>query len=188
MTGVPLRIAEPTGRYQRRLRRFTYGSKSECPGYRYGHDGSAVIGEVPGAEHEPVRGDSWPHDDPRWPAACERCGHQFADADEWQRSDDEVFRLPDGTEFAFTGSLGMVAPPGTMVRAAWYDGHAGQPGESWLIALPDGGDWITTQVAKGGGFWTVTGTAPNLTATPSIFHNAPTGWHGWLRDGELVSA
>jgi hypothetical protein len=75
-----------------------------------------------------------------------------------------------------------------MIRAAWYDEYAGQPGESWIIALPDGGEWITTQKAAGGGFWTVTGTPPAITANPSIWHNAPAGWHGWVRDGELVGA
>jgi hypothetical protein len=37
------------------------------------------------------------------------------------------------------------------------------------------------------GLWTRTGEAPNITLTPSIFINKPTGWHGWLREGKLVS-
>ena len=75
-----------------------------------------------------------------------------------------------------------------MIRAAWYDEFAEVPGEAWLIALPDGGEWITTQRATDGGHWVVTGTPPDITASPSIFHNAPTGWHGWVRGGELVPA
>ena len=50
-----------------------------------------------------------------------------------------------------------------------------------LISLPDGGEWITTQKASGGGHWTVTEHPPNITANPSVWHNSPTGWHGWVR-------
>jgi Family of unknown function (DUF6527) len=75
-----------------------------------------------------------------------------------------------------------------MIRATWYDDFTEQPGESWLIALPDGGEWITTQKATDGGYWTVTGTPPGITVNPSIFHNAPTGWHGWIRDGQMDPA
>ena len=75
-----------------------------------------------------------------------------------------------------------------MIRAHWYDEFTEQPGESWLIALPDGGEWITTQKASGGGYWTVTGTPPDITATPSVWHNQPAGWHGWVRGGMLEGA
>lgn len=188
MTGIPLRIAEPTGRYQRSLRRYRsrLSADGACPAGGY-CDASADIGEVNASEAE-AHGDNWPHDDPRWPSACARCGCAFTPDDQWQRNDNQVYRLPDGQEFTFRGSFGRCAPPGAMIRAAWYDDFADQPGESWLISLPDGGEWITTQRASGGGHWTVTGTPPNLTVTPSIWHAAPTGWHGWIRDGHLVPA
>jgi len=188
MTGepVPLRIAEPAGWWRRSLRRFTF--TSQCPGARRGHDACAVLGDIPAGEACRVHGDNWPRDDPRWPAACEGCGYEFTVDDQWQRNDDEIFRLPDGTTFAYVPSLGRAAPAGTMIRAAWYDEHTDQPGESWIIALPDGGQWITTQRGTDGGYWTVTGTAPALTAVPSIFHNAPHGWHGYLTDGYLRQA
>jgi hypothetical protein len=179
------------------LRRFTFSTAEgvpECPGWKYGHDAHAIIGEVPEADREAAHGDNWPHDDPAWPPACERCGYQFAESDRWQRNDNRIVALPDGTEFAMHGSFGLCAPPGAMVRASWYDDFAQkefQPGEleeSWLISLPDGGEWITTQKATDGGHWIVTGTPPVITASPSIFHNAPSGWHGFVRDGELVDA
>jgi hypothetical protein len=151
-----------------------------------GHGATAIIGRIGEDERQEMHGDLWPHDDEHWPQACERCGYAFTEADQWQLNDNPVYRLPDSTEFTFSRSLGMCAAPGTMVRASWYDEYAEVPGESWLIALPDGGDWITTQKATGGGHWTVTGTAPNITATPSVWHNAPNGWHGWIRNGELV--
>src|SRR5580698_5580790 len=187
--GIPLRIAEPTGRHLRTLRRYSAsGSLHDCPTGSY-HNASADIGEIGDGEAAEAAGDNWPHDDARWPKACEHgCGYEFTDGDHWQRNDRRVYRLPDGTEFALWGSFGTVAPPGTMIRATWYDEYAQRPGESWLISLPDGGEWITTQQATGGGYWEVSGTPPAITVSPSIWHNSPTGWHGWIRGGELVDA
>jgi Family of unknown function (DUF6527) len=187
VTGTPLRIAEPTGRYRRSLRRYLYSSEAACGAGGY-CNASADTGIVTELERITVSGDDWPHDDPQWPRACEACGQPFPETACWQRNDNAVYRLPDNTEFVFGRSLGRCAPAGTMIRAAWYDEYAGQPGESWLIALPDGGDWITTQRATGGGYWTVTGTPPDITASPSIWHNAPEGWHGFVRDGFLEGA
>lgn len=181
-----LRIAEFTGRYERVLRRFCWTREGRCESGA-GHDASAVIGQVPAAEAARAHGDNWPHDDPRWPDRCAACGYAFTDGDQWQRNDNRVFAV-DGTEFAFWGSFGRCAPPGAMVRADWYDEFAEVPGESWLIALPDGGEWITTQKASGGGHWDVTGTPPHITVSPSIWHNAPHGWHGFIRDGILADA
>lgn len=188
MNAVTLRVAEPTGMQRRVLRRYTFGTSSPCSGNRYGHNAAAVIGDVTEAEAEPVRGDNWPHDDQRWPQACAACGYEFQPGDQWQRNDDPVYRMPGGQEFGFTRSFGMVAPAGAIARIPWFDEHAAVPGESWIVALPDGGDWITTQRASGGGHWTVTGTVPHITVTPSIWHTSPIGWHGWIRDGVLVDA
>lgn len=140
MAGIPLRIAEPTGRYRRSLRRYrsTFSGDGACPSG--GHcDASALIGEV-GEDEADAHGDNWPHDDLRWPRVCVRCGCAFTPGDQWQ-----------------------------------------------LVILPDDGTWITTQSATGGGYWTVTGTPPAITVTPSIFHNSPHGWHGFITNGELVS-
>lgn len=148
MTGIPLRIAESTGRYARSLRRYHSGDHTACPVTGY-HNASNIIGEA--ADPAESAGDNWPHDDGRWPQTC-ACGYAFTAGDQWQRKDSEIYRLPDGAEFAFSRSLG------------------------------------TTQAATGGGCWTVTGIPPDITASPSIWHNSPHGWHGWIRNGELVQA
>lgn len=188
VTGIPLRIAEPTGRWQRNLRRYKPGTDgvSNCTAGTY-HNAHVIVGEIPPTEAAGAAGDNWPHDDPRWPKTC-TCGYEFTPEDHWQRSDREVYRLPDGHEFVLSPTFGCEIPPGTMIRAGWYDEYAGRPGESWLVILPDGGQWITTQRATGGGHWTVTGTPPLITASPSIWHNAPGGWHGWVRAGFLENA
>jgi hypothetical protein len=185
--GVPLRVAEVVdGHCQRHLRRYRRGAANDCPSGGY-HNAIVQVGEV--TDRADAVGDNWPHDDPRWPKAC-GCGYQFTDDDHWSRNDCRIVRLPDGTEITWWGSFGSVAPPGTMIRASWYDEFSQHPDgvESWLISLPDGGEWITSQRATGGGYWTVTGTVPLITASPSVWHNSPKGWHGWVRNGELVDA
>jgi Family of unknown function (DUF6527) len=191
--GIPLRIAEPTGRYRRSLRRFTFPADhfpgANCPARRWGHDASVFIGEV-GEEEADVHGDNWPHNDPRWPESCDMCGQSFPAEGQWQRNDCLIYRLPDGTEFITWGSPKDI-PAGTMIRVPWFDGlgrqvfQLGEMTDPWQVWLPDGGTWITTQAATGGGYWTVTGTPPLITVSPSIFHNQPTGWHGFIRNGQL---
>lgn len=180
--GVPLVIAEPSGRYRRDLRRFRHGPWCDGGGYC---DATVTIDIIGQAEAERLHGDNWPHEDARWPKTCARCGYEFAADDEWQRNDNLIYRLPDGTEFVTWGSRGE-APPGTMIRVPWADDHFGA--ESWLVILPDGGQWITTQAATGGGKWTVTGTPPQITVSPSIWHNRPHGWHGFIRSGVMSPA
>lgn len=197
--GIPLVIAEPTGLYRRDLRRFTWGRSDGrlCPGREQeqppwqGHDALVIIDHVTWEESELVHGDNWPHDDERWPKQCSNCGYRFLDDDQWQRNDSRIYRRPDGYEFAHWGSLKEV-PPGTMWRVEWADEHMSnrhpQRVESWCVVLPDGGQWITSQPAAGGDFWTVNGTPPMIDVSPSIWHSQPNGWHGFIRNGELVDA
>lgn len=74
--------------------------------------------------------------------------------------------------------------PGDMWRWPRQD-KDGQ--EAWVIMLPGGRAWWTTYEAADGG-WDVTGEPPAITVTPSIWVNRPEGWHGWIRDGQLVDA
>lgn len=184
---IPLRIAEPTDRAQRYLRRWRSGDLHSCQDGGY-CNANALLSEIPLAERREASADDWPHDDPGWSRTCERCPYEFGEADHWQRHDDRVYQLPDGADVVWWGGSVKDVPPGTMIRATWYDDFAAGCGESWLVVLPDGGTWITTQSATGGGCWTVTGTPPAITVSPSIWHNSPAGWHGWIRDGELVGA
>lgn len=197
--GIPLRVAQLTGQYQRSLRRFTFGSTAPCPRghvgeYNWGHDASVVIEILSEAEQARApHADSWPHNDPRWPIVCSTCGYIFQADDYWQRNDCQILRLPDGFEFINWGSLGQQnVPPGTCWRIPWADEYMSathpQNAESWQVILPDGGSWITSQAATGGGHWTITGTPPMIDVNPSIWHNQPSGWHGFIRNGELVDA
>lgn len=189
-------IVEPAGSFQRELRRFCWSEKGrDCPsehdyvdreGVRHprSHDASIVIdAELPG---EPgSHGDLWPHGDPRWPTVCARCGASFEASDQWQLNEWHLYRNPqDGALFVDHPSR-PGRPVGACIRIPWADQYYGP--DSWKIILPDGGEWITTQEATGGGKWTVTGEIPNITVSPSIWHNAPHGWHGHIQGGQLVS-
>lgn len=58
-------------------------------------------------------------------------------------------------------------------------------GPCWVVRLPGGAAWFHTNMeASGGGYWDVSGEAPNLTVHPSI-NVGPEIWHGWITNGQL---
>ena len=67
--------------------------------------------------------------------------------------------------------------------------------ESWCIVLPNAaGIWHTTEHAslrelphgnQAGPLWTVTGTPPKITVSPSI-DAGQYGWHGFINDGVMT--
>ena len=191
MAGIPLFIAPPAGTCRLALRRFRYGD----PGDGHRHDVTVVVGDdepcTPrtGDGRKPVSEDRIPHDDPRWPEACD-CGELFTAEDQWQVSEREWYE-GGGQRFAW-GIGSWDGPPGAMIRAAWRD-REDRP-EAWVIFLPNGEFWCTNdRASRGAGtelgpYWTVTGTAPDLTVHPSINDTGAKPWHGWIRDGELAPA
>lgn len=57
-----------------------------------------------------------------------------------------------------------------------------------MVTLPNGTDFcVDRRPSSGGSGWTVTGTPPHITVSPSINDapGKPYGYHGWLRDGVL---
>lgn len=77
------------------------------------------------------------------------------------------------------------------VGACWV-----RPDGTHLVKIPADNEGKYTsafcpEIEKGNANgWKVEGVAPNITVSPSIFCNPngnPPGWHGWIRDGELVS-
>jgi hypothetical protein len=77
--------------------------------------------------------------------------------------------------------------PGDMWRDDWPGRKNGEPG--WRIVLPNGTTWNTWQPASDGTRWDVSGEAPALTVSPSIFDHSPgNGWHGFIRNGEFIDA
>lgn len=193
MTGIPLFIAAPTRTCRVALRRFRYGDGDA--GHR--HDMTVIIDEdapigarLPdGTQQAWVTDERVPHDDPRWPAACE-CGGLFRPEDRWQVNEQEWH---EGGGHRFTWGVGSWdGPAGAMIRTPWRD-RENRPA-AWTIFLPNGTTWNTDDRAAREGnqlgpYWEVTGEAPRITVSPSIDDRDPNRpWHGWIRDGRLIPA
>ncbi len=197
---APIRcfMLEETKLVRLMLRRFTFSeatlalSPINCTKADWGHEAWFPFPAADG-EYWPARLDGDvlksyddvgpPHDDPRWPTRCERCGEPIPEKGEWQVFQDRVYRRVD------TGEMLVLrdAPPGAMWDGgdSWH--HAkGPDGISLHVALPpNGGDdyWCVDGPANNGPGWTRTGTVPNITARPSILTKR---YHGYLTDGFLV--
>ena len=178
-----------TDRHRVKLRRWSEGASRPCPARgSWGHEAGAVVGEVRDPGH-PANGDDperFPHDDPRWPSACEHCGAPFEAADAWQVFHEGVYARTDGApgEY-FLRSL----PAGAMYDATWLDHQRGPDGRSLMLMLPDGRLWHVDGPSTNGDGWTRTGDAPRITARPSILTHGADGresYHGWLTDGVLT--
>lgn len=93
-----------------------------------------------------------------------------------------LYRLPDGREVPF-GEL----PIGAMFR---------KPNGSLVICIPQTPDWgsktffcpAEAEDCLAGKGWTVHGEPPNITVSPSIWVQPQSGWHGFIRNGEIVNA
>lgn len=135
--------------YEFSLRRYTYSSVKKCVNSDYGHDASTgclwkgsasdpVLPEAARREGEACRGDSWPHDDQRWPTMC-KCGYVFQADDHWQFVPEQVFRRHDTGEEITLYS----APTGAMWFADWMGQyHAGFDGHTLAVRLPGRHDWM----------------------------------------------
>lgn len=85
-------------------------------------------------------------------------------------------------------SLRLIEPP-DREDVELQPGDCWRDHECWAVVLPNGGIWYSGLPAVSGAYWTTTGEAPNLTVTPSIDDQDPRSpWHGWITNGELVSA
>jgi Family of unknown function (DUF6527) len=74
--------------------------------------------------------------------------------------------------------------PGDMWHVPELDNDLGA---CWIVVLPNMRPWQSNQKLKTG-HWDVTGTAPKLDVHPIIWHHGGQGWHGWIKNGELVTS
>jgi len=183
-------MLEPIGRAKRGLRRFSLRDDAPCSIHGY-HTAVVMIEDGPCTRDDngylPL-GDSWPHDDPRWPTHC-ACGYAFTADDRWQLYVEELYRRADTGEEYTLQLLGNdgAAPAGAMWYAPWFgELWQGPDGKTLMVRLPSGHDWCVDGPSASDGYWTRTGTVPNITAMPSIWDKRPNGYHGWLQDGVLT--
>jgi len=177
-------LLEPTEVAEVSLRRFTYSSSATPCVHEWGHDAKATIGQMPYPFANQLEGehtlDGVDRADPRWPTHCVACQYEFMPADQWQVGKTRMYRHPGTGDLTVLGQ----APVGSMWIASWLKGtsFAKSPDGDVLVVRTPGGDWVVDGPASGGGWWTRTGTPPNITVTPSIICGS---YHGWLRDGQL---
>ena len=210
MKPLPILYFVPGNQRRRWLRR--YVSNSRCPGPKpipgaatsY-HNAEVLIGDFPQVKDadgciapvaETYEGDA------RWPARC-ACGYEFTDADERQVFTRELWVPHDGH-----GDLTTIEemPEGAMWDAWWHHDwpqFCGPDGRSLHVKLPGGHHWCIDSQASNCDqphrphkCWVRTGTPPLLNVTkgaPGESCNAGAGsilvpnWHGFLRNGQLVS-
>ncbi len=176
-------LVTATGLHRRWMRRFKHlgsdGLRCTSPLKMGYHDAQVFLDDIPAAKDRGDKPTTEQLADPRWPFEC-ACGYRFADRDEWQ-----IFTNPlysDGK-----GNLWPIRelPPGAMYAAPWANSRNtnGWKGDAIQVVLPDSREWCITGPSSNGGGWTVTGTMPCITASPSI--HVP-GYHGFLRDGVLT--
>lgn len=186
-------LVEYSGRGRLYRRRFVFSTAAKCPAPLGFHNARLDLGievadpivETDGHKHLAFvhsRGTPDERADGRWPTSCE-CGYVFTEADEWMIGTTSIYRRPETGEEKSLQEFG----PGATWNAFWMGGGFGRPGPDgaiWCVRLPDGVEWCVDGPARDGGYWTREGTAPRLTARPSIL---TPGYHGFLTDGMLAS-
>lgn len=204
--GIKCFLIEPTFETQLYLRRYD-SRKYDCPGKMSYHDAMVPFGicteRLEGNHFEIVNPPALPaHDDPRWPQFCE-CGYVFQEKDAWQLFDTSIYRRTDtGETFPLRD-----APVGAIWDAFWLHDSTlcGADGKALICRLPGNHDWHIDGPCSNCPWqndrdashkcWVRHGEPPNITVDKngdtcpagggSI--QAP-GWHGFLRNGELVNA
>ena len=198
----PLFLVEPNGQQRQYARRYTpFEDDKDCPEHPglCSHSAAVCLGDAPddsnlaGREATEAERTTLP-----FPTVC-ACGYEFGPDDVWQILMHTVYEVREVMPGAAVqvGDLFVSRdlPVGACYHASWMGGGSHQRGPDGLYLVvvcprtPDGegtAEWHVDAEASNGPGWTRTGTVPRVTARPSIFIDAPRGWHGWLRDGVLV--
>lgn len=192
---------EPTDRERLYLRR--YQGNLLCPVNGY-HNAMVDVGE--GREVADANGD-WVSEkklegffgDPRWPTHC-ACGYAFSENDTRQLFSSHIYRRTDtGEEMTLRD-----APEGAMWDATWFHDvpfWCGEDGRAIICRVPKKHDWHIdgpcsncTRPNEPHKCWVRHGEPPNLTVDKNGNTCSAGGgsiltadWHGFLRNGELVT-
>lgn len=129
---TPVFWTEPTGKQRLWLRRYVRHNHATWTCADGWHQAMTLLED---REDEAVpSGDSWPHDDPRWPPDCDKgCGYAFTDDDRWQLFTARIYRRPDtGEEWPLRD-----LPPGAMYDADWMPWRKGPDGLNLVVILPN---------------------------------------------------
>ncbi len=180
---TPCFLVTDTGLRRRWLRRYKVsaadGLRCTAPlGMGY-HDAMVLLDEIPADQDHGRTPSSDQLADQRWPVEC-MCGYRFAEDDARQIFTNPLYSDGKGNSWPI-----RELPPGAMYVTPWANARNvnGWTGDAIQVVLPDGREWCITGPSSNGGGWTVTGTMPAITASPSIL--VP-GYHGFLQNGVLT--
>lgn len=192
-------MVEPTGEMQRHLRRFVYSAPEDK------HYHSALAPDGVARRKSPYTGitrAATAHERKRkgWPKKCE-CGYRFKSGDQWQIFFERIYVRADTGEKL----IWKEAPAGAILEATRYHKYpewCGPDGRALLCKLPNGHDWhidgrannCTMKEDDVHKCWVRHGEPPNLTVDKNG-HTCQAGagsiqsgnWHGYLRNGHLVT-
>jgi hypothetical protein len=202
--GIKCFMIEPAGKAQRYLRR--YRPDASCPGPMSYHNAMVPLDVIDETIDEDRRFHTQElpeqdHSSALWPTRCV-CGYQFLESDEWQTFVTSIFRrIDNGQEMTLRD-----APVGAMWDAFWFHDHApwcGSDGKALMCKLPGNHDWHIDGPSTNCPWkdshpthkcWVRHGVPPMLTVDKSgdtcpvgAGSIAIPGWHGFLRNGELVN-
>lgn len=183
MAPIKCFLVEETGVGEVSLRRFTFTKNGECPGRKWGHDASIVIGEQEMKYREDgtiVAPKDVDREDPRWPVKCEHCDYVFQPDDEWQTNIRAFFESKD-PDIPWHGTQ-WTMPPGAMWYPSWL-----QPRHNYTDSVnpsnhpkrwQTGPDGKCLMVNTPGGDWIIDSRAVNCTMPEDNEHRC------WVRHGE----
>lgn len=151
--------------------------------------------------------------DPRWPVKCDECGtpltgpgvHKMVSGDWLYRHSETgamvpLREMPVGAMWQQTFGHGPHSVhllrrrgfPETCQSDEDVNAFLALGDPEFAVTLPHlfvrtpGGVWDMDAPSKHGDGWKVEGEPPMITARPSIWYDAPNGWHGYLTMGMLT--
>lgn len=151
------------------------------------------------------------YDAPRWPQVCSKgCGYAFAPDDHWQDWQEQIYERTDtgAKRVLHTGApaqeLGIpAAEPGACWDAWWMPSARRVDGMYLMVRLPDNHDWAVdsqasncTRPGEDHQCWVRSGDPRECKVTVGKDGNTCSAgagsigspnWHGFLRNGQLVT-
>lgn len=204
-------LLEPTPSAEIELRRYQTVPERPCPDGLGYHDarraiGTALARRTPDGMIASLCGEKPPPSDPRWPTKCDHCDFVFNNEDSFSYFSSQYWQMNQHVIYVRTDTAEQYtlpkAPVGAMWYADWMQWVTGPDGRCLVVRLPGNHDWTVDGRASNCAMpgdsvhrcWIRHGTPPNVTVDKNgLTCQAGAGsiqtptWHGYLRNGELVT-
>lgn len=197
----------PTNRVRRFARCYSNSTapSNQCVATKSYHNASIYVDTVVVAEQNlitPGFDTLAPTSGFEWPQKCEACDYLFTEQDERMMFPDRIWVDGDGNEHSIHPKY---VKPGAMFYTDWFQqDRLGPDGRHLVVACPDRHLWSPDNRAsnctlphdKEHRCWVRHGVPPNITVDKNGYTcqagagsivTPDNGWHGFLRDGYLVT-